>query len=84
MNKSLNGFSLTPIQVSTIFENEKPILLQKTKKMTITKNLNSSFTDLNKSLKDISIKKQTSVTRSVKRSMSYNSDMMLGLSTVQK
>lgn len=84
MNKSLNGFSLTPIQVSTIFENEKPILLQKTKKMTITKNLNSSFTDLNKSLKDISIKKQTSVTRSVKRSMSYNSDMMLGLSTVQE
>lgn len=84
MNKSLNGFSLTPIQVSTIYENEKPILLQKTKKMTITKNLNSSFTDLNKSLKDISIKKQTSVTRSVKRSMSYNSDMMLGLSTVQK
>lgn len=84
MNKSLNGFSLTPIQVSTIYENEKPILLQKTKKMTITKNLNSSFTDLNKSLKDISIKKQTSVTRSMKRSMSYNSDMMLGLSTVQK
>ena len=58
-------------------------MLQKPKKLT-TSSVNSSFSNLNKSLKDISLKKETSITRSVKRSLSYNADLGLGLSSMKK
>jgi len=62
---------------------DKQIFQQKMKKNT-TNNLNSSCSNLNKSLKDITLKKDASITRSVKRSLSYNADLGLGLSSMKK
>lgn len=84
MKKSLNGFRLNPVQISTPLSDSKPIFQQKNKRLATVKNLNSSYTDLNKSMKDPSLMKQASLGRNLNRSLSYNADLSLGISTNKK